>query len=56
MKSIGRAGFRAVTLARRVGDKVDTEDVRGLRLGELPGKEVGVRAWVTVRLRSREAK
>ncbi len=56
MKSIGRAGFRAVMLARREGDRVDTEDVRGLRLGELPGEEVGERAWVTVRLRSRGAK
>ena len=38
MTSIGRVGFRAVILARREGDKVDADDVRGLRLGEPRGR------------------
>lgn len=64
MKSIGRTGFRALTLERREGDTEDVrarregdkEDVRVLRLGEVLGEEVGVMARVAVRFRSRGAK
>lgn len=43
-------------LGRREGDKVDSEDVRRLRLGEFPGEGVGVMTCVAMRLRSRGAK